>query len=87
MVKCQFGLNILGECVCSVAVVILILMAVLVFSQSILALNPRVKNHAQTFSTSTKKKEKKHWKRNIDKCADVRQTTLTHIHTHTRTSA
>ncbi|KAA8587551.1 hypothetical protein FQN60_016413 [Etheostoma spectabile] len=32
--------------------------------ESILALNPRVKTHAPIISTASKKKEKKHWKRN-----------------------
>ncbi|CAI5642265.1 unnamed protein product [Oreochromis niloticus] len=35
--------------------------------ESILALNPRVKNHAQIISTASKKKEKKHWKRNPER--------------------
>ncbi|KAG7235750.1 hypothetical protein INR49_002252 [Caranx melampygus] len=38
--------------------------------QSILALNPRVKNHAQIMSTASKKKEKKHWKRNPERSCD-----------------
>ncbi|XP_067109808.1 dihydropyrimidine dehydrogenase [NADP(+)] [Osmerus mordax] len=38
--------------------------------ESILALNPRVKTHAEIFSTATKKKEKKHWKRNPEKSCD-----------------
>lgn len=38
--------------------------------ESILALNPRVKSHAQIMSTANKKKEKKHWKRNHDKNCD-----------------
>ncbi|MEQ2301557.1 hypothetical protein AMECASPLE_037256 [Ameca splendens] len=55
--------------------------------QSILALNPRVKSHAQIISTASKKKEKKHWKRNpernCDSCVtlennfdDIKHTTL-----------
>ncbi|KAK6484698.1 dihydropyrimidine dehydrogenase [Huso huso] len=55
--------------------------------ESILALNPRVKNHASLRSTTTTKKEKKHWKRNSDKnCSsceklennfdDIKHTTL-----------
>uniref|UniRef100_A0A673BZQ9 Dihydropyrimidine dehydrogenase [NADP(+)] n=1 Tax=Sphaeramia orbicularis TaxID=375764 RepID=A0A673BZQ9_9TELE len=36
----------------------------------ILALNPRVKTHAQIMSTANKKKEKKHWKRNPDRSCD-----------------
>uniref|UniRef100_A0A8C5B8I0 Dihydropyrimidine dehydrogenase [NADP(+)] n=1 Tax=Gadus morhua TaxID=8049 RepID=A0A8C5B8I0_GADMO len=54
---------------------------------SILALNPRVKTHADVISTATKKKEKKHWKRNAehgcDSCVklennfdDIKHTTL-----------
>ncbi|MEQ2175590.1 hypothetical protein GOODEAATRI_019404, partial [Goodea atripinnis] len=54
---------------------------------SILALNPRVKSHAQIISTASKKKEKKHWKRNpernCDSCVtlennfdDIKHTTL-----------
>ncbi|XP_023256285.1 dihydropyrimidine dehydrogenase [NADP(+)], partial [Seriola lalandi dorsalis] len=38
--------------------------------QSILALNPRVKTHAQIMSTANKKKEKKHWKRNPERSCD-----------------
>ncbi|XP_005797190.1 dihydropyrimidine dehydrogenase [NADP(+)] [Xiphophorus maculatus] len=38
--------------------------------ESILALNPRVKSHAQIFSTASKKKEKKHWKRNPERNCD-----------------
>ncbi|KAM4556436.1 dihydropyrimidine dehydrogenase [NADP(+)] [Fundulus diaphanus] len=38
--------------------------------ESILALNPRVKSHAQIVSTASKKKEKKHWKRNPEKSCD-----------------
>uniref|UniRef100_A0A8C4DAF7 Dihydropyrimidine dehydrogenase [NADP(+)] n=1 Tax=Dicentrarchus labrax TaxID=13489 RepID=A0A8C4DAF7_DICLA len=38
--------------------------------ESILALNPRVKTHAQIMSTANKKKEKKHWKRNPDRNCD-----------------
>ncbi|XP_019724835.1 dihydropyrimidine dehydrogenase [NADP(+)] [Hippocampus comes] len=38
--------------------------------ESILALNPRVKTHAQIMSTASKKKEKKHWKRNPDRGCD-----------------
>uniref|UniRef100_A0A3Q4G1W3 Dihydroprymidine dehydrogenase domain-containing protein n=2 Tax=Neolamprologus brichardi TaxID=32507 RepID=A0A3Q4G1W3_NEOBR len=55
--------------------------------ESILALNPRVKHHAQIISTASKKKEKKHWKRNpernCDSCVklennfdDIKHTTL-----------
>eukprot|EP00064_Thunnus_orientalis_P007856 superscaffoldBa00000896_g7878 len=55
--------------------------------ESILALNPRVKSHAQIVSTANKKKEKKHWKRNpernCDSCVklennfdDIKHTTL-----------
>ncbi|KAM3865561.1 dihydropyrimidine dehydrogenase [NADP(+)] [Diretmus argenteus] len=54
--------------------------------ESILALNPRVKDHTQVISTATKKKEKKHWKRNpksCDSCVklennfdDIKHTTL-----------
>ncbi|KAK5607084.1 hypothetical protein CRENBAI_008068 [Crenichthys baileyi] len=55
--------------------------------ESILALNPRVKSHAQIISTASKKKEKKHWKRNpernCDSCVtlennfdDIKHTTL-----------
>uniref|UniRef100_A0AAQ5Y387 Dihydropyrimidine dehydrogenase [NADP(+)] n=1 Tax=Amphiprion ocellaris TaxID=80972 RepID=A0AAQ5Y387_AMPOC len=55
--------------------------------QSILSLNPRVKTHAQIVSTASKKKEKKHWKRNpernCDSCVklennfdDIKHTTL-----------
>ncbi|KAA0719089.1 Dihydropyrimidine dehydrogenase [NADP(+)] [Triplophysa tibetana] len=44
-------------------------------SQNILALNPRVKTHADLHSTASKKKEKKHWKRNpernCDSCLDL----------------
>ncbi|XP_073347466.1 dihydropyrimidine dehydrogenase [NADP(+)] [Pagrus major] len=38
--------------------------------ENILALNPRVKTHAQIMSTANKKKEKKHWKRNPDRSCD-----------------
>ncbi|XP_011614565.1 dihydropyrimidine dehydrogenase [NADP(+)] isoform X2 [Takifugu rubripes] len=38
--------------------------------ENILALNPRVKNHAQIMSTATKKKEKLYWKRNLDRSCD-----------------
>ncbi|KAM9789919.1 dihydropyrimidine dehydrogenase [NADP(+)] [Neosynchiropus ocellatus] len=38
--------------------------------ESILALNPRVKTHAQIMSTANKKKEKKHWKRNLERGCD-----------------
>ncbi|KAG7272211.1 hypothetical protein CRUP_035738, partial [Coryphaenoides rupestris] len=55
--------------------------------ENILALNPRVKTHAEIISTATKKKEKKHWKRNpergCDSCVklennfdDIKHTTL-----------
>uniref|UniRef100_A0A673G850 Dihydropyrimidine dehydrogenase [NADP(+)] n=1 Tax=Sinocyclocheilus rhinocerous TaxID=307959 RepID=A0A673G850_9TELE len=37
---------------------------------SILALNPRVKTHANLHSTSSKKNEKKHWKRNPERSCD-----------------
>lgn len=43
--------------------------------QNILALNPRVKTHAQIVSTASKKKEKKKWKRNPERGCDVRHTT------------
>uniref|UniRef100_H3CJ20 Dihydropyrimidine dehydrogenase [NADP(+)] n=1 Tax=Tetraodon nigroviridis TaxID=99883 RepID=H3CJ20_TETNG len=39
--------------------------------ESILALNPRVKNHAQIMSTASKKKEKLYWKRNLDRSCDT----------------
>lgn len=39
--------------------------------ESILALNPRVKSHATIHSTAFKKREKKHWKRNIEKSCDT----------------
>uniref|UniRef100_A0A3B4UN27 Dihydropyrimidine dehydrogenase [NADP(+)] n=1 Tax=Seriola dumerili TaxID=41447 RepID=A0A3B4UN27_SERDU len=38
--------------------------------ESILALNPRVKTHAQIMSTANKKEEKKHWKRNPERSCD-----------------
>ncbi|XP_016140272.1 dihydropyrimidine dehydrogenase [NADP(+)] isoform X4 [Sinocyclocheilus grahami] len=38
--------------------------------ESILALNPRVKTHANLHSTASKKNEKKHWKRNPDRSCD-----------------
>lgn len=38
--------------------------------ENILALNPRVKTHAQIMSTASKKKEKKKWKRNPDRGCD-----------------
>ncbi|KAI4871264.1 hypothetical protein NFI96_019795 [Prochilodus magdalenae] len=38
--------------------------------KNILALNPRVKNHAMVYSTAAKKAEKKHWKRNTEKGCD-----------------
>ncbi|XP_038127449.1 dihydropyrimidine dehydrogenase [NADP(+)] [Cyprinodon tularosa] len=38
--------------------------------ESILALNPRVKSHAQIISTASKKREKKHWKRNLERNCD-----------------
>uniref|UniRef100_A0A3B4X8H4 Dihydropyrimidine dehydrogenase [NADP(+)] n=1 Tax=Seriola lalandi dorsalis TaxID=1841481 RepID=A0A3B4X8H4_SERLL len=41
-----------------------------VIGKSILALNPRVKTHAQIMSTANKKKEKKHWKRNPERSCD-----------------
>ncbi|XP_076023805.1 dihydropyrimidine dehydrogenase [NADP(+)] isoform X1 [Genypterus blacodes] len=55
--------------------------------ESILALNPRVKTHASIMSTTSRKKEKKHWKRNpetgCDSCVklendfdDIKHTTL-----------
>uniref|UniRef100_A0A8C1SHS8 Dihydropyrimidine dehydrogenase [NADP(+)] n=1 Tax=Cyprinus carpio TaxID=7962 RepID=A0A8C1SHS8_CYPCA len=37
---------------------------------SILALNPRVKTHANLHSTASKKNEKKHWKRNPERSCD-----------------
>ncbi|KAI7809865.1 dihydropyrimidine dehydrogenase [Triplophysa rosa] len=37
---------------------------------NILALNPRVKTHADLHSTASKKKEKKHWKRNPERNCD-----------------
>lgn len=40
--------------------------------QSLLALNPRVKTHTEVMSTASRKKEKKHWKRNPEKQCDVR---------------
>uniref|UniRef100_A0A673G594 Dihydropyrimidine dehydrogenase [NADP(+)] n=1 Tax=Sinocyclocheilus rhinocerous TaxID=307959 RepID=A0A673G594_9TELE len=39
-------------------------------SSLILALNPRVKTHANLHSTSSKKNEKKHWKRNPERSCD-----------------
>uniref|UniRef100_A0A3P8ZD56 Dihydropyrimidine dehydrogenase [NADP(+)] n=1 Tax=Esox lucius TaxID=8010 RepID=A0A3P8ZD56_ESOLU len=39
-------------------------------SPSILALNPRVKSHADIHSTASKKAEKKYWKRNPEKSCD-----------------
>uniref|UniRef100_A0A673G599 Dihydropyrimidine dehydrogenase [NADP(+)] n=1 Tax=Sinocyclocheilus rhinocerous TaxID=307959 RepID=A0A673G599_9TELE len=39
-------------------------------SKIILALNPRVKTHANLHSTSSKKNEKKHWKRNPERSCD-----------------
>uniref|UniRef100_A0A8C1MXI1 Dihydropyrimidine dehydrogenase [NADP(+)] n=1 Tax=Cyprinus carpio TaxID=7962 RepID=A0A8C1MXI1_CYPCA len=38
--------------------------------KSILALNPRVKTHANLHSTASKKNEKKHWKRNPERSCD-----------------
>uniref|UniRef100_A0A3P8XBQ1 Dihydropyrimidine dehydrogenase [NADP(+)] n=1 Tax=Esox lucius TaxID=8010 RepID=A0A3P8XBQ1_ESOLU len=38
--------------------------------ESILALNPRVKSHADIHSTASKKAEKKYWKRNPEKSCD-----------------
>uniref|UniRef100_A0A8C2ETI0 Dihydropyrimidine dehydrogenase [NADP(+)] n=1 Tax=Cyprinus carpio TaxID=7962 RepID=A0A8C2ETI0_CYPCA len=38
--------------------------------ESILALNPRVKTHANLHSTASKKNEKKHWKRNPERSCD-----------------
>ncbi|NP_998058.1 dihydropyrimidine dehydrogenase [NADP(+)] [Danio rerio] len=38
--------------------------------ESILALNPRVKSHANVHSTASKKNEKKHWKRNPERSCD-----------------
>ncbi|KAL4635100.1 dihydropyrimidine dehydrogenase NADP(+) [Arapaima gigas] len=35
--------------------------------ENILALNPKIKNHASLYSTATRKVEKKHWKRNLGK--------------------
>lgn len=42
--------------------------------QSILALNPRTQTHAALRSTSAKKVDKKHWKRNTDKNCSVSTT-------------
>uniref|UniRef100_A0A9J8ASI3 Dihydropyrimidine dehydrogenase [NADP(+)] n=1 Tax=Cyprinus carpio carpio TaxID=630221 RepID=A0A9J8ASI3_CYPCA len=39
-------------------------------ADSILALNPRVKTHANLHSTASKKNEKKHWKRNPERSCD-----------------
>uniref|UniRef100_A0A8C1MZL6 Dihydropyrimidine dehydrogenase [NADP(+)] n=1 Tax=Cyprinus carpio TaxID=7962 RepID=A0A8C1MZL6_CYPCA len=39
-------------------------------TESILALNPRVKTHANLHSTASKKNEKKHWKRNPERSCD-----------------
>lgn len=47
--------------------------------QSILALNPRTQTHAVLRSTSAKKLDKKHWKRNPDKNCFV-STTDTWFH-------
>lgn len=47
--------------------------------QSILALNPRKQTHATLRSTSDKKLDKKHWKRNPDKNCFV-STTNTWFH-------
>uniref|UniRef100_A0A8C1SJ33 Dihydropyrimidine dehydrogenase [NADP(+)] n=1 Tax=Cyprinus carpio TaxID=7962 RepID=A0A8C1SJ33_CYPCA len=41
-----------------------------VMFSSILALNPRVKTHANLHSTASKKNEKKHWKRNPERSCD-----------------
>uniref|UniRef100_A0A673G990 Dihydropyrimidine dehydrogenase [NADP(+)] n=1 Tax=Sinocyclocheilus rhinocerous TaxID=307959 RepID=A0A673G990_9TELE len=40
------------------------------YTSIILALNPRVKTHANLHSTSSKKNEKKHWKRNPERSCD-----------------
>ncbi|XP_072547549.1 LOW QUALITY PROTEIN: dihydropyrimidine dehydrogenase [NADP(+)] [Salminus brasiliensis] len=40
-------------------------------TESILALNPRVKTHANVYSTATKKKEKTHWKRNPERSCET----------------
>uniref|UniRef100_A0A8C1MXC5 Dihydropyrimidine dehydrogenase [NADP(+)] n=1 Tax=Cyprinus carpio TaxID=7962 RepID=A0A8C1MXC5_CYPCA len=40
------------------------------YLSSILALNPRVKTHANLHSTASKKNEKKHWKRNPERSCD-----------------
>uniref|UniRef100_A0A8C1NMH7 Dihydropyrimidine dehydrogenase [NADP(+)] n=1 Tax=Cyprinus carpio TaxID=7962 RepID=A0A8C1NMH7_CYPCA len=42
----------------------------LIMQHSILALNPRVKTHANLHSTASKKNEKKHWKRNPERSCD-----------------
>ncbi|XP_068605222.1 dihydropyrimidine dehydrogenase [NADP(+)] [Brachionichthys hirsutus] len=51
--------------------------------ENILALNPKVKTHAQIVSTASKKTETKHWKRNCNSCVelennfdDIKHTTL-----------
>ena len=51
-----------------------------------MALNPRVKTHADVISTATKKKEKKHWKRNAEHGCDVRNPPYTHAHAHACTN-
>ena len=40
--------------------------------ENLLALNPRVKNHANAVPTVITKKNKKHWKRNADKSEAVK---------------
>ncbi|KAF4021565.1 hypothetical protein G4228_013522 [Cervus hanglu yarkandensis] len=48
--------------------------------ESILALNPRTQSHATLRSTSAKKLDKKHWKRNPDKnCFDIPGKPLTTV--------
>lgn len=59
-------------CHCQLIVKMINLFLFCVPLQSILALNPRVKTHAQIMSTANKKKEKKHWKRNPERGCDVR---------------
>ena len=40
--------------------------------ENLLALNPRVKSHANAVPTVVTKKNKKHWKRNADKSEAVK---------------
>ena len=40
--------------------------------ENLLALNPRVKRHANAIPTVVTKKNKKHWKRNTDKSEAVK---------------